>query len=185
MTLEQEQFFEEFYREHFEGLVVYAKAIVKNQHMAQDVVQDAFHIVLRQDKMKEFVCSPNPVGWMRVTVKNVARNAKRAQLRQSRWLISVEELDALAASEDDYEPEDEETVLKGYSEFLSENEMYLLRRLALDKATYKELADEYGISMWACYKRVSRLEETLAEELSKRRLRREKAPKKEKTKSRN
>ena len=84
MTLEQEQFFEEFYREHFEGLVVYAKAIVKNQHMAQDVVQDAFHIVLRQDKMKEFVCSPNPVGWMRVTVKNVARNAKRAQLRQSR-----------------------------------------------------------------------------------------------------
>lgn len=46
MTLEQEQFFEEFYREHFEGLVVYAKAIVKNQHMAQDVVQDAFHIVL-------------------------------------------------------------------------------------------------------------------------------------------
>lgn len=183
--MERDLFFEEFYREHFEGLVVYAKAITKNPHMAQDVVQDAFHIALRPEKMEEFVNSPNPVGWMRVTVKNVARNAIRAQQRQSRWLISVDEIDTLAASEDDYDPEDEEAVLKGYSEFLSENEMYLLRRLALDKATYKELANEYGISMWACYKRVNRLEETLAEELSKRRLLRKEKLKKGKAKSRN
>lgn len=185
MALERELFFEEFYQENFERLVVYAKAITKNKEVAQDVVQDAFHIALRPDKMEEFINSPNPIGWMKATVKNVARNAIRAQRRQSRWLISVEEMDTVTASEDDYAPEDEEAVLKGYSEFPSEDELYLLRRLALDKATYKELADEYGISMWACYKRVNRLEEALAEEVSKRRLLRKDGPKKEKSKSRN
>lgn len=183
INLDRETFFEEFYREHFTKLVTYAKAITKNRDVAQDVVQDAFHTALRPEKMEEFFNSPNPAGWMKATVKNVARNAMRTQNRRARWLIVVEEMDLLAAPEE-HEGEDEETVLKGYSEFLSENEMYLLRRLVLDRATYTELEEELGISMWACYKRAERMEEKLAAEVSKRRLLRKEEPKKEKTKNR-
>lgn len=183
MNMEQEQFFETFYRENFQRLTICAFGYVGDWHIAQDVVQDAFHILLREEKEREFLASPNRMGWMRETVKNVARNAVRSRRRQARWVMSIEELDMELAAADVPDTEDEEAVLKRYAEFLSPQEIYLLRRLALDGATYTELKDELGISMWACYKRVERLEDNLAKTVSRYRLL--KKEKEEKVKSRN
>lgn len=182
--MEQERFFEEFYREHFEKLVTYAYGYTRDRYIAQDVVQDAFHILLRKEKMQEFLESPNQIGWIKTTVKNVARNAVKSRQRQAKWLVFVEEMNLELAASGAHNEEDEEAVLKRYAEFLSPQESYLLKRLVLDHATYTELKDALGISMWACYKRVERMEKSIAEEVSKRRLLRTEEPKKEKVKNR-
>lgn len=181
--MKQERFFEEFYREHFENLVTYAYGYTRDRYIAQDVVQDAFHILLRKEKMQEFLESPNQIGWMKTVVKNVARNAVRARQRQAKWLVFVEEMDLNLVASGTRSKEDEEAVLQRYAEFLSPQEIYLLKRLVLDRATYTELKDELGISMWACYKRVERMEQSIAAEVSKRRLLRTEEPKKEKVKN--
>lgn len=48
---------------------------------------------------------------------------------------------------------------------VSKEEMYLLRRIVLEKATYLELSKELGITVWTCQKRMQRLLKKLKEKL--------------------
>lgn len=44
-----------------------------------------------------------------------------------------------------------------YTQYFNKLKIYLMRRIVLDKATYKEMSDELGIKLWACQKRMQRI----------------------------
>lgn len=168
MMPEQEQFFNSFYKEHFNKLVVHAYRFTKDWHLAKDVVQDSFGKLLDQNKMAELLASENRVGWMKNMVRNTAWNAVRSRNRQIKWLISYEELHGEPSSVDHYPIEDDDTLERSIRR-LKKDELLLLRKIALDKVSYVEVAEELGISMWACYKRVQKIRNKLRDELEKER----------------
>ena len=75
MTDAELQFLEQLYRQHYQRLFLYAKAIVKNEHLAEEAVQDTFHIAC--SKIAEVRRSENAAGWLVQTLKNVLRNMER------------------------------------------------------------------------------------------------------------
>ena len=166
MAPEQEQFFNSFYSEQFSKLVVHAYRFTKDWHLAKDVVQDSFGKLLDPNKMAQFLASENRIGWMKNMVKNTARNAVRSRNRQIKWLISYEELFEEPASADHYPIEDDD-ILGQRVRCLKKEELLLLKRIALDKVSYVEVAEELGISMWACYKRVQKIKNKLRGELGR------------------
>lgn len=162
MTPEQETMFERFYRENLQTLIVYAYCFTSDWQLSRDVVQDAFSKTLEPKKAKEFFDSKNQIGWMKNMVKNTARNAVRSRSRQLKWLISYEEYMSLSET-DDY-PSDHDT-MERCRNLLTEEEMHVLKRLALDNCSYIEIAGELGISMWACYKRAKKIKGKLCDGL--------------------
>lgn len=162
MTPEQERMFELFYRENLPTLIVHAYCFTADWQLAKDVVQDAFSKTLDAKKNAQFFASGNQVGWMKNMVKNTARNAVRSRNRQLKWLIAYEEYASISMT-DDY-PSDHD-VMGRCKGLLTKDELRLLKRLALDNRSYIEIADELGISMWACYKRAKKIKDKLRDEL--------------------
>lgn len=162
LTQEQEMMFERFYRENLHTLITHAYCFTADWQLAKDVVQDAFSKTLEPKKAKEFFDSKNQIGWMKNMVKNTARNAVRSRNRQLKWLIAYEEYASMSAM-DDY-PSNHD-IIERCKDLLTEEELYLLKRLALDNCTYIEVARELGISMWACYKRAKKIKDKLRDKL--------------------
>lgn len=158
LTPEQETMFEQFYRENLHTLIVHAYCFTADWQQAKDVVQDAFAKTMEPKKTKEFFASKNQIGWMKNMVKNTARNAVRSRNRQLKWLISYEEYASLSTT-DDYSSDHD--LMERCKSLLTEDELYLLKCLALDKRSYIDVADELGISMWACYKRAKKIKDKL------------------------
>lgn len=155
MLPEQDDFLEKLFREHFNELELYAYALLKDQPDAREAVQDAFHIACT--KIEAVMESPNPMGWMRLTVKNLARNRRRQRSREMLLLLPLEEAGETPAQEEE-----------GWFEFLEQcravltpEEMELLMSVVVEGAPYSEKASDLGISVWACYKRVKRSLEKL------------------------
>ena len=74
------QWFSQIFSQCYEDLVNYARTIVYYKDCAEDVVQEAFIIgIQKKVALKE---SSNPVGWLYLTVQNVARNKNRKLLKQ-------------------------------------------------------------------------------------------------------
>lgn len=166
MIPEHEQIFDSFYDEYFEIMVSHAFRYTKDWHLAKDVAQDAFALLLDSKKMREFLASVNRVGWMKNTVMNTARNMIKPRNRERRRLITYEELFEEPSSVDHYPSESGDTLLR-FKGRLKKEEFYLLRRTILENASYTEVAEELGISVWACYKRRQAIRDKLREEIEK------------------
>lgn len=166
MLPEHEQIFDSFYDEYFEIMVAHAFRFTKDWHLANDVAQDAFAKLLEPKKMSEFLASVNRVGWMKNVVMNTARNAIKSRNRERRRLIAYEELFEEPSSLDHYPSEDGDTIRR-FKGKLKKEELYLLKRTILDNVSYTELAEELGISVWACYKRRQAIRDKLREEIEK------------------
>ena len=121
--------------------------------MAHEAAQETFHIAC--EKTDDLMNSPNPIGWLKNTEKNVARNMIRARERQARLLRSFEELhtDDIRFS---YQMRSRFRIgdLKGH---ITDEDLFLFRRIFIDGISYKDASKELGIKMWACRKRVQRL----------------------------
>ena len=128
MRPEQDAFLERLFRAHFHELQIHAFRFLGNWDDAQTAVQDSFHTAC--EKIDVLMSSPNPVGWMKLTVKNVARNMVRARSRQAKWLTSWDELPDYAmpaqpSPEEDAGPE-------AWTGLVSQSDLDLLRQVALD-----------------------------------------------------
>lgn len=52
-------------------------------------------------------------------------------------------------------------ILKEIQRVLSEEEYALLRQITLEKRPYKNVAEELGITVWTCQKRIERIRKKL------------------------
>lgn len=162
MRPEQDDFLERLFREHFNELELYAYRYLKTKNDAQIAVQDAFHTACT--KIDDVMSSPNPIGWMKLTIKNICRNMIKAKNRQMKLFISFEEF-AGDLSASSISTDGGTDILDCCRRAVSKEDFYLFRRIALEGITYVEAAEELGISMWACRKRVQRTTEKLRKAL--------------------
>ena len=70
---------EKLYKEMYPALHAYARRVLEDSALAEEAIQDAFCIACaRRD---QFLTSPNPQGWIMLTLKHVMQNTLRAQAK--------------------------------------------------------------------------------------------------------
>lgn len=141
----------QLYREMYKVLYVYAKNALNDHPLAEEATQDVFCIACA--KSDSLLQSDNPKGWLMQTLKNVVKNIKRQQAKMKRLAIislNSEESDFLAT----YDEEDVDIL---YGDVAPREDFQIFKLIALKDYTMKEAADEFGISVEACKKRVQRI----------------------------
>lgn len=144
--------FESYYRKYYSRIVIHAYRFLQNWPMANEAAQETFLVAWR--RFEVFRSSENQVGWLKVTAKNIALNMMTRALREQKLFISMCEVPENAAAEAGELPVSVELL---FQNMMTEDEIHLLKRIVLEKATYLELAKELGVSVWACQKRMQRL----------------------------
>lgn len=146
----QKDFIEQLYYEMFTKLYILAKHMLYNPSLSEEAVQDTF--ILACIKVDDLMNSPNPKGWLVNTLKNVIHNMKRSNIRFSKQILLLDDIDSLSAGD---MPEESDPDLF-YIGIVSEEEYHLIKRVAIDQFSILELAEELGITVEACKKRVQR-----------------------------
>lgn len=164
MMPDKKELVERLYCLYFKRLFIYANAVLRDQEQAKDVVQDTFHEALR--RIDVFAKHENPGGWLMIVVKNKLKEYERSRHRDLRRLLS---LDADFPDENNLpeelvsgqtEPQGE-SVLEIIERVLTPEELRLLKRLVFDRASHQQVAQEFGISVYASQKRLERIRDKL------------------------
>jgi RNA polymerase sigma-70 factor (ECF subfamily) len=145
------------YREMYPTLYAYALRILKDRALAEEAVQDTFCIACA--KREQALSNPKPRGWLMLTLKHVMQNMLRTQRKLQRLLF-------LTAGEE--QPTDAPELLDVdvlFGDVSDSEDFRLLKRLALEQYTIAELAQDLGISVEACKKRVQRARKRLQKKL--------------------
>lgn len=148
---------EQIYREMYPTLYAYALRILKDHALAEEAIQDTFCIACA--KQGQVLSTPKPQGWIMLTLKHVMQNMLRSQrkLQKLLFLTASEEL-----SVDSPELLDVDVLFGNVSD---SEDFRLLKRISLEQCTIVELAQDLGISVEACKKRVQRARKRLQKKL--------------------
>lgn len=163
MSPKQDAFLEKLFREYANNLTLYATTVLRDATRAKDVVQDTFHAAVLHMEDKNLMTHENPGGWLMETLKKKIKESNRAQERYLRRVISVEP-DVLAESsstDGSFDQLECKLILEEIKKVLTQDELYLLERLTLDKASHLEVSKELGITVWASQKRLQYIREKL------------------------
>ena len=116
--------------------------------LAEEATQEVFCIAC--NKSESLLQSNNPKGWLMQTLKNVIQNIKRQQAKMKQLAImslNFEESDIL------------------YGDVAPREDFQILKLIALKGYTMKDAADEFGITVEACKKRVQRIRNHLRKKI--------------------
>lgn len=151
----QQMFIKELYEEMYYSLSAYALSALNDRSLAEEAVQDTFRIACA--KVDNFQSSSNPKGWLFNTLKYVIKNIIRSRARLTNMIISSFDFDENI----DVKNSDTSNIDVLYSDIVDSPEYKLLKKIALYKYTILETAQELGISVEACKKRVQRAKKKL------------------------
>lgn len=141
------------------SLSAYALSVLNDRSLAEEAVHDTFRIACA--KVDDFQSSLNPKGWLFNTLKYVIKNIIRSRARLNNMIISSFDFNENI----DVKDSDTSNIDLLYSDIADSSEYKLLKRIALDKYTMLEAAQELGISVEACKKRVQRAKKKLKKHL--------------------
>lgn len=158
----QKHSIEELYVEMYNKLMVYAQSALDDSSQTEEAVQDTFRIACA--KADDLLSSNNPRGWLFKTLKNVIKNTLHSRARLNNLLISID-VDTYV---EDINSKSEENIDLIYSNFADKEDYKLLKRIALERSTMLEVAQELGISVEACKKRVQRARKKLQKYLKEK-----------------
>lgn len=161
LTHKERRYIDRLYRDMYLSLYTYAHGILNNQYLAEESVQEAFQIAC--DKPEDLTTSPNPKGWLMNTLKNVMRNAQRKRALMEKYIDSMESVDLDRLENYDYDCGDDVDLM--YSDLVSQADFYLLKRIDIERYTMLEMAEDLGITVEACKKRVQRAREKMRRQL--------------------
>lgn len=148
---------ETLYKEMYPALYAYALHVLQNPALAEEAIQDAFCIACA--KRDQVLSNPKPQGWIMMTLKHVMQNMLRTQ-QKLRRMLSLSDGEELPVEEPELLNVD---LLFGN---VSDSEDFrLLKRVALEQCTIPELAQDLGVSVEACKKRVQRARKRLQKKL--------------------
>ena len=152
---------EKLYIEMYDRLMVYARSSLRSRSLAEETVQDTFRIACQRP---EQLCdSPNPQGWLVQTLRNTIRNMKR-HLALDQQLMDLYLAHQYKTASD---PESDLDFDLLYENLVQTEEFRLLTQMVVEKKSYQELAQEQGVSLAACRKRMQRARESLQKMLEK------------------
>lgn len=155
----QKRYIEQLYYEMYYPLSAYAQSALSDRSLAEEAVQDAFRIACA--KADDLLSSPNPKGWITNTLKYVIKNMIRSRAHLNNMIVSTVDFaeNTLTKSTDAL------NVDLLYSDLIDSEDYKLLKKITLDKCTMLEAAQELGISVEACKKRVQRARKKLKKSL--------------------
>ena len=152
---------EQLYKDLYPALHVYALRVLGEPALAEEAIQDAFCIACA--KREDLLRSGEPRGWIVCTLKYVMRNMLRTQAKTANLLSLFQSMEKPDQAEDTVNVD----VLFG--DIADSEDFQLLKRIALDRCTMLEIAEDLGISVEACKKRVQRARKRLRERLASKR----------------
>lgn len=167
---DQDEFFTSLYREYFNQIKLYALSFVSDSYRAEEIAQDTFHTAM--EKIDDLIKADEPIRWLKRTAKNKMRNEQRTRQRYLKRYLSLDNPDTPEAPsadsvEDTVLEEDDRrqkvSVAETIQQTLTPTEITILKRIALEHAHYSEVAQELGISLWDCQKRMQRIRHKLEE----------------------
>jgi RNA polymerase sigma-70 factor (ECF subfamily) len=161
MNARQSKEIEQLYQQMYSKLFVYARSVLENDALAEEAVQDTFHIACQK---VDAVCgSPNPKGWLFNTLKYVISNELRSRSIAKRILM-----DYFALNINDISISNDHIGLEIiYTDIADTEEFKLLKEMALEGKSHLEMAQARGITVSACRKRVQRAKDFLQKKINK------------------
>lgn len=150
LDTEQASWLARQYREMYRRLELYALSVLKERGLAEEAVQETFRIAC--EKPDRFMNSENPQGWLVKTLQNVMRNTLKTRAHLNAVMASSAETWEARAC---FVSKDVDTDIL-YSDLLGEEDYRLLKRIVFDGYSMLEAAQELGITLEACKKRVQR-----------------------------
>ena len=144
--------FEAIYKKYYNHLVVHAYRYLHDWPLSNEAAQETFLVAWR--RFEVFQASKNQIGWLKVTAKNIALNMVTKMIREKQLFISICEVSDNVATQSTEIPLSVDLI---FQNVITDEEIFLLKRIVLDKATYLDLSKELNISVWACQKRMQRL----------------------------
>lgn len=145
---------ETLFKETYCLLYIYSKSVLNDSALAEEAVQETFCIACA--KSMHLLSSPNPKGWLMNTTKNVLKNIIRKREKLIQVTADSLPIDLVLAVSP---PECDVDTL--YCNISDRADFKLLKKIALDQYTIAEAAEELGISVEACKKRVQRAKKNL------------------------
>lgn len=149
MHKKKEEYFQKLYEETYDELLRYvSKLYWYDAAMVEDILQETYLILYR--KITEVMYHENPAGWIKMTAKFVTYHALERN-------HAVEEILFREQADETARPD---KLLEDYEElrqFLTEEELVLVRRYYEEGYSLNELAQEYRISKPALKMRIHRV----------------------------
>lgn len=162
MSPEQDAFLSTLYHENFKHLLGYAYHYTFSWAKAEVVVQEAFCVAV--EKIDAVMASRSPIGWMKLAIKNVARNMARHDQYQQALFLYLDDLNVCPTAPDGLGETD---ILEVCEQIAGKEAFRLFKQVALEGTPYSDAAKERGIKEWACRKRVQRTSQVLRDGLKK------------------
>lgn len=143
----------------YRRMFTYAFSVLQDSDLAEEAVQDAFCILCT--KADEVLEKENPNGWLMRVLQNVIRNMRRQRAAINRLImptLQLENLKELLV----YDQEDIDIL---YGDVSVYSDFQLLKLVVLNNYSMLEAAEEFGITVEACKKRVQRIKKLLKKKL--------------------
>lgn len=136
-------------------MLMFAQSSLHSKHLAEEAVQEAFHIACR--KPHALSISKNPKGWMLKTLRYVIFDMRRKMAKE---LLLCEPYDpALHDTEMDQDILQNLEVM--YEDYYHTEAFQLVKGIAVDGISVENMAYDLGITEKACRKRFERAKKFL------------------------
>jgi RNA polymerase sigma factor (sigma-70 family) len=158
-----EDFLAELYRRWYPALYRYALAVLGSPEEAEEVVQEAFLVALEKEDVLRG--AEHPERWLVRTTKHKLLHALRARGRTQGMVYLDQEGTPEPAAPAVRDRLEEEEALQGtigtLRQALTPEELALVEMIAFRKTGYAAAAEQLGLSVWACQKRMQRARKKL------------------------
>lgn len=159
MTDSYREQIEMLYTTMYRKLYLYANIILKNHALSEEAVQEVFQIAC--SKPNSLFRSKNPEGWLVITLKNVISNTLRSRASAEKLLNDYIKYEATQL----LQTENLLDISLLYEDLAKTEEYQLIKEMILDGKSHLEMAQERGISVTACKKRVQRAKSVLKDKI--------------------
>ena len=146
LVLSQRDYIQALYLEHYAALESYVLGLGFSEDAAEDWLQETFLVAIRRIETLQICKSP------RAYLIRILRNVIGYHLRSLKY--AAELANRLREPKEEYLDEVAPEVL--YRGMVRDEELRLLLRFYRDGCSQKELAEELGIDLNACKKRIQR-----------------------------
>ena len=168
----QDNFLEELFCNCYHDLLSYAQTCLGNPNLAEDMVQDTFHEATNQ--VGNLLEHPYPDRWLIKTLKFKICNYARTQSRHRKYLVECLDLTVIPSEESVEQlvlEQEEQPLFQRLRKVLEEEEVSFLLDATLKNYSHTQLAEKYGLTVWASAKRFSRIRGKLLAEFPEHRRR--------------
>ncbi len=169
MSPEESEYIGALYDQYSESLWRYALVCVKDRALADELVSDVFHAA--SENPQQVMTYEPPFKWLIGTLKKKIKKSAYMRQRYALLFLSLDDETLDAHFTSDSRPTEDQAALESsptaevkakIETVLTPKELYILRRITLNKASHKAVSQELEISIWDSYKNLERIRKKLS-----------------------